>query len=86
MCQHLYSTPLAGGRGQKKSTLCTLAKKLKIVDHPLEYSMILNHSKTIRSIIYPYCAQYTATEMHSRDITLLIVLLLLLLTLYSDQH
>ena len=39
--------------------------------------MILNHSKTIRSVIslVAYCAQDTMMEMHSRDITLLIVLL-----------
>ena len=36
--------------------------------------MILNHSKTIE-VLYPYCAQDTIMEMHSRDITLLIVLL-----------
>ena len=33
--QHLYCTLLARGEGVvKKSTLCTLAKRLKIVDHP----------------------------------------------------
>ena len=36
--------------------------------------MIVNHCKTIRSV-YPYCAQDTIMEMHSRDITLLIVLI-----------
>ena len=35
--------------------------------------MILNHCKT-KEVLYPYCAQDTM-EMHSRDITLLIVLL-----------
>ena len=36
MCQHLYSTLWVGGEGvRKKSTLCMLAKKQKIVDHPL---------------------------------------------------
>ena len=34
--------------------------------------MILNHSK---EVLYPYCAQDTEMEMHSKDITLLIVLL-----------
>ena len=34
---------------------------------------VVQDSKTIR--IYPYCAQDTTMEMHSRDITLLIVLL-----------
>ena len=33
--------------------------------------MILNHSKSIRSVISLYYAQDTITEMHSRDITLL---------------
>ena len=37
--------------------------------------MILNHSKTIRSVISLLYSQDTVTEMHSRDITLLIVLL-----------
>ena len=37
--------------------------------------MILNHSKTIRSVIFPYCAFLLWYLEHSRDITLLIVLL-----------
>ena len=33
--QHFYSTLCGRGEGvSKKSTLCTLAKRLKIVDHP----------------------------------------------------
>ena len=48
--------------------------------------MTLNHSKTIENfkVLYPYCAQDTITEMHSRDITLLIVLLLFNIVDYSN--
>ena len=45
--------------------------------------MILNHSKTIK-VLYPYCAQDTIMEMHSRHITLLIVLLWYNIVHYSS--
>ena len=36
--QHFYSTLCGRGEGvSKKNTLCMLAKRLKIVDHPLHY-------------------------------------------------